>query len=299
MSEPDRGDEERDDKRLRDVIEGGSEVTGVTAGALVGLIGGPPGAAAGAVAGYVISKALRRIGLEVHDRFLVARQQERVGAALGVMSQDAAAALANGGSPRVDGFFDAPSEGGQRSDADEVLEGTLRAAADAYEERKLRHIAAIFPSVALRTDISSADAHWLVRIAEQLSWRQMVVLSIMSAPPPDRLEAQRLVEREGSRSDEVRGRRCSSPALAEEIEDLGRLGLLGQWMADGEVVRAGATIMAVGDFWNVPMKDWRLTPPGRLLSDAARLNEIDQHAREVVIDMLLDQGAADAGSGGH
>jgi hypothetical protein len=297
VSEPDQVDEERDIRRLRDIIEDGSELTGVTAGAMVGLIGGPPGAAAGAVTGFVISKALRRIGLEVHDRLLVARQQERVGAALGVMSQDTAEGLANGQGPRADGFFDAPTGGGHRSDAEEVLEGTLRAAADANEERKLRHIAAIFPYVALRTDVSSADAHWLVKIAEQLSWRQMVVLSIMSGPPTERLEAQPLAERRNSLSDEARGRRCASPALAEEVEDLGRLGLLGQRMADGEIVRAGATIMAVGDYWNVPMADWRLTPPGRLLSRAARLSEIDQDTRELVIDMLLDQDVSrDAGS---
>jgi hypothetical protein len=155
VSRPDEVAADRDGERLRAVIENGSELTGATAGALVGLIGGPPGAAAGAAAGFAIEKALRRIGLEVYDRLVVRRQQVRVGAALGVMEKDAAKAAAMGRAPRTDRFFDEPGDG-RRSHGEEILEGTLRAAADAYEERKLRHIAAIFPSVAVREDVSAS-----------------------------------------------------------------------------------------------------------------------------------------------
>ncbi|MET0600925.1 MAG: hypothetical protein ABW167_02955 [Baekduia sp.] len=298
MSEPDQGEDERDSdsdsdsERLRGIIEESSELTGMTAGAMVGLIGGPPGAAAGAIAGFAISKALRRIGLEVHDRLLVARQQERVGAALGVMYDDTTEALTNGRQPRIDGFFDTPPGRGQRSDADEVLEGTLRAAADANEERKLRHIAGIFPSVALREDVNTADAHWLVKTAEQLSWRQMVALSIVADPPSQRLREQAL-EKDGDESGEAQGRRCASPTLAEEVEDLGRLGLLGQTMTGGEIVRAGATIGSLGNYWSVPIVDWRVTAAGALLINAARLNEIDSHERDLVVDLLLDQDLAE------
>jgi hypothetical protein len=63
MSEPDQVEDERDSERLRGIIEESSELTGMTAGAMIGLIGGPPGAAAGAIAGFAISKALRRIGM--------------------------------------------------------------------------------------------------------------------------------------------------------------------------------------------------------------------------------------------
>jgi hypothetical protein len=292
VGETDQDDDERNAARLRDIIENGSELTGATAGALVGLIGGPPGAVAGAAAGVVITKALRRVGLEVHDRLLVAHQQERVGAALGVMSRDAADALATGEHVRTDGFFDTPP-GGRRADADEVLEGTLRAAADAYEECKLRHIAAIFPSVALRDDISAGDAHWLVKTAERLSWRQMVVLSIIADPPAGQMTTQRLAEREEGGRREPRGRRCASGALAEEVEDLGHLGLLGQRLDDGTVLRAGTTMMSVGDFWTVPMADWTVTASGALLCSAARLDEIAQGERTPVVEAMLDQGDAD------
>ena len=37
------------------------------------------------------------------------------------------------------------------------------------------------------------------------------------------------------------------------------------------------------------MVDWRLTPAGALLINAARLNEIDTHLRDLVVDLLLDQ----------
>jgi hypothetical protein len=280
----DVGSDERDLQRLRDVIESSGEFAGAAIGGAVGLIGGPPGAIGGAVAGVVITKAVTRVGLEVHDRLIVRRQQERVGAALATVYEDVHEQLDNGATPREDGFFDPPSDG-RRADAEEVLEGALRAAADANEERKVRHIAAIFPSVSLRADITAADAHWLVKVAEQLSWRQMVVLSVLADPPVDRFKTQQL-ERED------RGLPCASATLAEEVEDLGRLGLVGQTRTDGEIVRAGATLGSMGSLWAVPIAGWRLTAAGTLLVEAARLGEIGSEDQKIVVEQLLDQGRA-------
>jgi hypothetical protein len=269
--------------RLRDAIRGGGELAGAAIGGAVGLVGGPPGAIGGAMAGVVITKALTRVGLEVHDRLLVYRQQERVGATLGVIEHDVIDELTRGNRPRDDGLFDVLGDG-RRSDAEEVLEGILRAAADANQERKLRHLGAIFPSVAIRDDISASDAHWLARTAEQLSWRQMIVLSVVADPPVDAFRSQALQR-------EDRGRSCASPTLAEEVEDLGRLGLLGQMNTDGEVVRAGMTIASIGHFWAVPMRDWRLTDAGALVVDVARLSEVGAEERLPVLALLLDQGS--------
>ena len=286
MDEPgDDGTRGDDGARLREVIKSGSELTGAAIGGAVGLMGGPPGAIGGAMAGVTITKVLTRVGLEVHDRLIVRRQQERVGRALGVMEHDAAQGLAAGHRPRDDGFFETPPDG-RRSDAEEVLEGVLRAAADANQERKLRHLGAVFPSLAVRDDVDTSDAHWLVHTAEQVSWRQMVVLALLADPPVDDLKTQGLEEAEG------RGRPCASVTLAEEVEELGRLGLVGTSRSDGKLVRAGATIGSIGQFWAVPMVDWKLTAAGALLVDVTRLCEINGHERETVLRLLLDQGAS-------
>jgi hypothetical protein len=116
----------------------------------------------------------------------------------------------------------------------------------------------------------------------------MVVLSIVADPPSQRLREQAL-EKDGDEPGEALGRRCASPTLAEEVEDLGRLGLMWQKLTGGEIVRAGATIGSLGNYWGVPMVDWRATPAGALLISAARLNEMDSHERDLVVDLLLDQ----------
>lgn len=204
------------------------------------------------------------------------------------MEQDAGTALADGKRPRTDGFLDEPSDG-RRSVGEELLEGALRAAADAHEERKLRHLAAIFPSVAVREDVSAADAQWLVKTAEELSWRQMVVLSIVHQPPLDELRTQGLESREEPGLSEQRGLPCASAALQEEVEDLGRLGLLGVERSDGVVVRAGGTWSSIGNFWAVPIAKWRLTAAADLLVDVARLTDIEPAERDVVVRQMLEQ----------
>lgn len=274
-------EEERERELLRGIIETTGEATGAAVGGLVGLVGGPPGAVGGAIAGVAITRVLARVGSEVHERLIVRRQRERLGAGLAVMQGDADVALAAGAAPRDDGFFDAPGDG-RRADAEEVLEGALRAVADANEERKVRYIAGIFPSVAVRDDISAADAHWLVKAAEQLSWRQMLVLAIVADAPAERFKAQKL-------ESEDRGLPCASATLAEEVEDLARLGLVGQVNSTGAILRAGMTWGSLGSYWAVPMVSWRPTAAGALLVETARLGEIDCAEQDAVVGQLLEQ----------
>jgi hypothetical protein len=171
---------ETDSRRLRDLIENSSDLIGAVAGGAIGLVGGPAGSIGGAAAGVAITKTIRRVGVEVYDRLLVSRQQERVGTVLAVALDDAQTRAKDGEKLRDDGFFD--SGVGQRSDADELLEGVLLQAANAYQERKLRHLGAILPSLAVRPDISPADGHWLTQLADRLTWRQFAVLAIFADP---------------------------------------------------------------------------------------------------------------------
>ncbi len=233
----------------------------------------------GAAAGVVLTRALRRAGLEVYDRLLVARQQVRVAATLGIAANDVDELSASGASLRTDGFFEEGDE--RRSDADELMEGVLLHAADAYQELKLRHLAAIMPALAFRPDVSAADGHWITDLASRLTWRQLVVLAIFIDPPEE------ILVRHGIEQD-VTGRNQPPGTLSDEVRELGGIGLLGIKNEDGEVVRMGDTIESTGDgIWHVGMERWSLTPTGRLLSELTRLDDVPEAEHSAVLRELL------------
>ncbi len=264
--------------RFNALLGNSGDLIGALVGGAVGLVGGPVGSMGGAAAGVVVTKTIRRVGVEVYDRLVVPRQRERVGAVLAVALDDASHRADCGEHIRDDGFFD--STEGRRSQADELLEGVLLQAANAYEERKLRHLGAILPSLAVRSDISPADGHWLARLADRLTWRQLVVLSIFSDPPEDTFARRDLDQEEA-------GRNSLQTGLGEEAQELGNLGLLGETINDGEVVRAGTTIRGAEGLTGVPMALWRLTGPGTMLLEVARLETIPESDRAAVLADLL------------
>ena len=278
MSEDSDDSAEADSHRLRDLIENSSDLIGAVAGGAIGLVGGPAGSIGGAAAGVAITKTVRRVGVEVYDRLLVARQQERVGTVLAVALDDAQARAADGEKTRDDGFFD--SGKGQRSDAEELLEGVLLQAANAYQERKLRHLGAILPSLAVRPDIPPADGHWLARLADRLTWRQFVVLSIFADPPEERLSLRDIDQ-------DVSGGTGPTGGLRQEVEELGTFGLLGVTNSNGETGPVGSTYDSASGIWGVSTVRWRLTVQGRLLVDVARLADISTTERESVLNDLL------------
>jgi hypothetical protein len=267
-----------DDERFRLAIESGGELLGAVGGGAVGLLGGPAGAMLGAASGVALTRVLKHVGVEVYERLIVAPQQHRVGAALGVAVNDTQTLNAEGASWREDGFFD--SHEGRRSDAEELMEGVLLHAADAYQEMKLPHLAAIVPALAARSDVSAADGHWITDLASRVTWRQLVVLAIFTDPPQEVLLH--------GIDQGVGGRTRPPGTLSDEVRDLGTLGLLGIKNEDGEVVRAGDTIEGTGDgIWHVGMERWSLTPNGQLLSELTRLNDVPEAERQSVLQQLL------------
>jgi hypothetical protein len=234
-------------------------------------VAGSAGAIGGPVLGIAIGKVLSRIGLEVYDRLVVTRQRLRVGAFLGFALSDAEERAAGGEPLRDDGFFE--ERGSRRSDAEELMEGLLLQAADAYQELKLRHLGAILPSLAVRRDVSAADGHWLMHLAERLTWRQLVVLAIFHDPPDDSWFLNRVDMRAGSTS------------FRDEVEELGSLRLLGVEDGQGGVVEAANTLGR--SLWSRSMMGWRPTNQGRLLVEIARLDEVPEVERQRVLRELV------------
>jgi hypothetical protein len=279
MVEPSESRDSGDDVRLRLAIESGGELLGAVGGGAVGLLGGPAGAMLGAASGVALTRAFKRVGVEVYERLIVSRQQQRVGAALAVVVHDTKSLAAGGASWREDGFFEADE--GRRSDAEELLEGVLLQAADAYQEMKLRHLGAIVPALATRPDVSAMDGHWITDLASRLTWRQLVVLAIFIDPPEEVLVRHSIDQ-------DVSGRGRPPGTLSDEVRELGGLGLLGIKNPDGEVVRMGDTYEGSGDgIWHVGMERWSLTTTGRLLSELTRLDDVSGAEHESVLRQLL------------
>ena len=168
-----RAAQSADDKRFG-VVEAGSDLAGSLGGAGAGLlVAGPPGALIGAALGPAIKNGI----LVVYER-IQGRQRERVGATVEFIAEDAKRREDDGDGPRDDGFFD--ERDGLRPDAEELLEGVLLQAANSHEERKVPLLGRLYSAVAHDPSVSTATATYLTRLACELTYRQLVALSVFA-----------------------------------------------------------------------------------------------------------------------
>jgi hypothetical protein len=201
-----------DDSRAKTFLTMGAEVLGesAAAGAIGFFFGGPIGAAAGA-ATPVVAAPLKRIVGELAGRLLSHREKRRVASAAFLAASQIKARLERGDALRTDGFFDADTTG--RPAADELLEGVLLKCRDEYQEKKFQYIANIFANVAFREDIGPEDANHVLRVAENLSYRQFVTIGLVhrAAALGESFAWGRLFDA---------AHRASAPALAREFREL-------------------------------------------------------------------------------
>ena len=174
------GKESRDG--LIRLIDCGTEIlaagaAAVTSGAVALLLGeGPEAKAIGGLASKGIEIVLRDVGTDISSRQLGPREEIRVGAALIIAAAEIKRRQKNGELLRDDGFFD-KNQGG-RSDAGEVLESVLLKAQIEPEEKKIRHLGLLYSSIPFDSDISLPYAHQLIKVAEQLTYRQLCILKL-------------------------------------------------------------------------------------------------------------------------
>lgn len=156
------------------LLESGGQVVGNVAGVAVGFLSGP---VLGTGAGVAMGEALARVGVEFYDRVLASRQAARAGGALGAAVTRIGERLEAGDELRQDGFFDPGSD--NRADADEVLEGTMLTAANSWEERKVAPLGRLYANLAFDSSISPAWANFLLRVADGLTYNQLVLMAVL------------------------------------------------------------------------------------------------------------------------
>lgn len=165
------------DEKVTDIVQTGTDIAGATTGAAIGLlIGGPPGAVAGAAAGPAAARTLRGLAVEFRERVLGHREEVRVGATISFASAKIKEKLENGEQPRQDGFF--IDEEDNRSTAKEVFEGVVLAAQREAEEKKVRFYGNLLANLAFEPDVDRSQANFLLRLGEDLSYRQLCLLSL-------------------------------------------------------------------------------------------------------------------------
>jgi hypothetical protein len=274
-------DPDNDEGRAaRELARAGTELAGALAGGAVGTIGGPVGIAAGAAAGVVVQRAARAVAAR-----LSSREAQRAGAALVLIESEVGRRRDRGEGPRDDGFFD--ERGGLRPDAEELLEGVLRHAASAYEERKVPLLARLYSETAHDASTPAEDALFLLRVAADLTYRQFVLLGVLAHHErfADDLMRGHTLRQEGAFEPD--------PALLHELDDLGDQRLVG-------VLQGGHVTGLTEGFFGGPgtpsSHAWgslRLTAAGEALVRLTGADEINTGQLEAVVEALCGsrQGA--------
>jgi hypothetical protein len=174
---------------------------------------------------------------------------------------------------RDDGFFDQPRTEDQRTAAEEVLEGVLSKARDAYEQRKAERIGDLYSFFAVSPDISPPHANYLLELAGRLTYLQLLLLGLFGVE-----------DRSGAPDWTTSGLFTRyEMGLVAAIEELGGLGL---------IVRDDNK--PISTFTDVNPRRLQTVLNGRLLHDAMQLNMAEEEDWEELREALSRLGTVDA-----
>lgn len=161
------------------LIENVGSVAGGAVGGVIGtVVAGPGGAVLGASAGTLIENAVKKLGEDIKERKLSKAENKKVGSVYTLASENINKKLIAGKTLREDSFFEESET--DRSSAEEILERTLFAAQREAEEKKLPYYARMFANIAFSTDVSRPIANQTIKIAEQLTYRQLLILNAIA-----------------------------------------------------------------------------------------------------------------------
>lgn len=241
---------DNDKEKLKKIIQYGTEITGSSGGAVVGfflggLIGGPGGAAGGAALGTLTQKIL----VDLANKVLSQREKVRVGAVAFFAIQKITERLENNDSLRNDSFFQ--SETGAQSNGEQLFEGVLLKARNEYQEKKIRYFGFFYANLAFAENIAPATANCLLKIMERLTYRQMVLLSLIKREGPIDMEALRRFKH---RDPDLEALKREEMDL--HSSDLGSLGLvLGNDAWRDTLSRLGDVLSDLADLNQIPDSD--------------------------------------------
>lgn len=209
---------------IDNVGEYAGSAAGAVAGGLIGAaIGGPEGAAAGSVAATAIEHMFQNMGSEIKKRTLAPLEEQRVGTVYAKAKELVEEKIAQGKTPRNDNFF--VKDSNSRPASEELLEGTLLAAQREHEEKKTVYLARLYANILFHPEINRPTANHLIKLAEQLAYRQIAILNNIAAMQFARTLNPPINPLKKSAYESVSG--TENVAIAAEIFDLYRMSILG------------------------------------------------------------------------
>lgn len=237
-----------------------SDATGAATGAGIGFaLGGPIGAVVGSVSSVAIPRALELVGQEVSKRHLSKREEARAGGVLIIAATEIQKRITRGENLRQDDFF-CPGQSG-RSDAEEVVENILLKCQREPQEKKIPFVGYLLASLAFRNDISTDMAHLIIKLADELTYRQLCLLRIAT-------RTNTLELRDSNYRELGLFPKSLYPILHEcfdlyhkELINLGGehpLGLTGVWPAKMSTQGLGVDICDMMQLWLIPDEEQNL-----------------------------------------
>ncbi|MBI9115271.1 hypothetical protein [Sanguibacter suaedae] len=169
VNEPDELSE-----NARRAVGAGCGLLGGLASAGIGLLlGGPVGALVSGAGAPVLTWAIN----DLADRVMSTRERERVGATFALAVEYLSEERGRGRYLRTDGFFSVQPDG--TTPAHEAIEGVLLAAQREPAERKLQFYAKLLAMIAIDETITPTLASWMIKTAQELTWRQYLILALV------------------------------------------------------------------------------------------------------------------------
>lgn len=228
------------------------------AGAGVSTITSPVGGAATTAA---LEGAIDAVGHDFFTAQLSAAQERRSRACFEEARRRIWERRAAGDSPSE--WVVTPTEGPLRSL--EVLEAGLWSAREQFEERKIKHLAALLEYVFYSTS-GPSDAHHFLEAGAQLSYRQIVLLSLFGTDQ----ERSRLPDKAWGASVT-----WTDMGLFMEADDL----------ADRHML-ADDKFRLIGNYAEINPRRTQVSIEGSLLYQAMALDEVERADRDAVIKQL-------------
>ncbi len=139
--------------------------------------GDPIAAAFTGPAGTLVARVLKGIGTEFSGRQLSPREDIRVGKVLAIAALEIHQRLEKGESLRDDGFFDKKPTG--RSESEEIAEAIMLKCQREPQEKKILYMGYLKASIAFNSGVSADMGHQLIKIAEELTYRQFCILKLV------------------------------------------------------------------------------------------------------------------------
>ena len=205
----------------RDLI--GNAAAGVVSAATDGLAPGLGGPALQAIAGTAAGGTIKTLCEELLSRMLSKGEKKRLASVAELAAEEIMERRDRGETIREDWFLS--DDDATRADGEEVLERVLLTSQREPERRKLPYMAHLFAGLAFEPAINAEYAHQIVRVAEQLTYRQTCLLRLAASKETFNL-----------RDNDYRGHGSFDVALLQllyECEDLYRKSLVN---FGGEVV---------------------------------------------------------------